>query len=164
MKEKFERLKVDRRAWLALILVIVLDQLSKSLILSSFSVGEVRSIIPGFFNLTLTYNPGAAFGLLSDLPDGSRVLVLSLTICAALAAVGYFLLNEYYDDGIGQIGLLMIVGGAIGNIIDRARFGEVVDFLDVYFRSYHWPAFNIADSAICLGVTVLLFRKPSRKV
>ena len=164
MKEKFERLKVDRRAWLALILVIVLDQLSKSLILSSFSVGEVRSIIPGFFNLTLTYNPGAAFGLLSDLPDGSRVLVLSFTIFAALAAVGYFLLNEYYEDGIGQVGLLMIVGGAIGNIIDRARFGEVVDFLDVYFRSYHWPAFNIADSAICLGVTVLLFRKPSRKV
>ena len=106
---------------------------------------------------------GAAFGLLSGLEDGTRQLVLMLTTGGALIVVFYFLLFEFYSNSFGRLALAMILGGAMGNIIDRIRLGKVVDFLDFYIKDMHWPAFNLADSAICVAVFILILIKPGRK-
>jgi signal peptidase II len=137
-------------------LTIVADQATKLLVLSSFRPGEILPIIDGLFNLTLTFNYGAAFGLWSWLAPGTRELVLALTILGAMVLVGFFLTRPYYRTLSAQIALSAILGGAIGNVIDRIRLGAVVDFLDFYVGNSHWPAFNVADSAICVGVAVLL--------
>jgi signal peptidase II len=136
---------------------IVADQISKKLILDSFQPGEIRPVIDGLFNLTLTFNKGAAFGLWSGLSSGVREAVLGLTILLALGVVAFLLTRSYYQSFVAQAALSGILGGAVGNIIDRFRFGAVVDFLDWYIGTAHWPAFNIADSAICVGVALLLF-------
>lgn len=140
--------------------VVFLDQLSKFIIVSNLRRNEIIPIIPEFFNLTLTFNRGAAFGMMSGLPDGTRQIVLAITTLIALSAVLYFLMRDYHGELRAQICLAMIVGGAAGNIIDRVRLGEVIDFLDAYWGEYHWPAFNVADSAICIGVVLLIFMKP----
>jgi signal peptidase II len=139
---------------------VFIDQLSKMIVLESFTPGEVRRIIPGFFNLTLHFNPGAAFGMLANLSEGTRQIVLGATTLAALGFVFYLLFRDYLKDWAGQVALALIVGGAFGNIIDRLRLGQVVDFLDFYFRQFHWWTFNLADSCICLGVFLLLVRRP----
>jgi signal peptidase II len=140
---------------------VCVDQASKLLVLRSFQPGEVRPVIDGLFNLTLTFNRGAAFGLWSWLSPGIRELVLGLTVLIAMAVVVYFLSRPYYQNVLSQSALALIMGGAIGNIMDRVRIGAVVDFLDVYYGTYHWPAFNVADSAICIGVGFLIiFSKP----
>lgn len=143
--------------------VAALDQAAKALALFLLEKGQEVAVIPGFFNLTLHFNPGAAFGLLANVADGQRQLVLAATTLVALACVIYLLIKDYLGDSYGQAALAMIMGGAVGNIIDRLRLGEVVDFLDFYIAQYHWPAFNLADSSICIGVAVLLFRRPGRK-
>lgn len=148
------------------LLTVASDQVSKSLVRSHFYDGEVRPVVDGFFNLTLTFNRGAAFGLWSNLPNGWREFVLGVTICIALLVVLFFLTRSYYQSSVAQVALAGILGGAVGNLIDRIRFGGVVDFLDVYHQSYHWPAFNLADSAICVGVGLLILfphkeREPS---
>jgi signal peptidase II len=148
--------------WMAVILALVVafDQLTKYLVLQNIARGEIVPVIPDFFNLTLTFNRGAAFGLLSDLPDGTRQLVLAVTTLIALSAVLYFLVRDFHGERVAHYSMALILGGAFGNVIDRVRLGEVVDFLDVYWGTYHWPAFNIADSAICVGVAILLLKKP----
>jgi signal peptidase II len=143
--------------------VVVVDQLTKYIAEREIQVGETIEIVPGLFNLILTYNPGAAFGLMANLPDHLRPIALALTTVLALGAVFFFFFKEYRNDFIAKIFLAGILGGAVGNIIDRVRYGKVVDFLDFYIGSNHWPAFNIADSVICLGVIGLIFRKPSHK-
>ena len=145
----------------AAFVVIGLDQYSKFLVVQLLSEEEVVSVIPKFFNVTLVYNPGVAFGMMAELPDHIRQFALAGTTLLAFAAIVYFLLKDYYHDLVAQSALAMIIGGAVGNIIDRVRLGRVIDFLDVYYQTYHWPAFNIADSAICVGVAILLIRKPA---
>lgn len=140
-------------------LVIVLDQVSKDMVLENLSRGEIVPVIDGLFNLTLTYNPGIAFGLFADMDPRVRGILLSITIGLALCVVCFLLFREYRDDSLAHLALGLIIGGAIGNIIDRVRFGSVVDFLDFYIGSYHWPAFNVADSAICVAVAFLLLRQ-----
>lgn len=142
-------------------LIIVADQLTKQLILASFEVGEIKTVINGFFNLTLTYNKGIAFGLFGNLPDSMRQIILVGATLCALALLVFFLFKEFSGDRPGQIGIALVLGGAIGNIIDRVRLGYVVDFLDFFYSTYHWPAFNVADSAICIGVALLLIRSGS---
>lgn len=137
-------------------LTIIADQTTKAIVLSSFLPGEILPVIDGVFNLTLTFNYGAAFGLWSWLTPGTREIVLGLTILAAMGLVGYFLTRPYYRTVSAQLALSAILGGAIGNVIDRIRLGAVVDFLDFYVGKHHWPAFNVADSAICVGVAALL--------
>jgi signal peptidase II len=139
------------------LLTVLLDQLSKQAILATFERGELLSIIPGFFNLTLTFNPGAAFGLWGSLPEGWRQAVLALTILFALVVVFFFLRQPGYQNRISQGALAGILGGALGNIIDRMVHGHVIDFLDFYIGQWHWPAFNLADSVICIGVFALIF-------
>ena len=145
-----------------IILVAALDQLTKQLILEYFKMGQAVQVIKGFFNITLHFNPGAAFGLMSGLSDGLRQVALGITAALAIACVVFFLLKDYLEDKIGQVALAMVLGGALGNLIDRLVIGEVVDFLDFYVSAWHWPAFNLADSAICLGVFILLLRPAGR--
>lgn len=138
--------------------LVSLDQLTKTLVVGNFSLGESRDVIKNFFNLTLIHNTGAAFGILANLNPAIRepffLIIPSLTLVAILYAF-----HKLRDDEVGSIfGLILIVGGAIGNLIDRMRLGYVVDFLDFHwFSRYHFPAFNIADSAICVGVGILIF-------
>lgn len=143
--------------------IALLDQWSKAWIVQHFERGEVLPIIPNFFNLILTYNRGAAFGMFSNLPEGTRQIVLGVTSFVALVLVLYFLFKDYKGLLPAQIALSLVLGGAIGNLIDRVVLGEVVDFLDFYIGVYHWPAFNIADSSIFVGVFILLFLKPQAK-
>jgi signal peptidase II len=139
-----------------LVMVVCFDQLSKYIIVKSLESHQILPVVSGFLNLTLTFNYGAAFGLWSWLDSGIREVVLGLTILLALGVVIFFLRQAQYQTRPAQVALACILGGAIGNVIDRFTRGAVVDFLDVYYKSYHWPAFNLADSAICLGVGVLL--------
>lgn len=140
------------------LVVLVLDQLTKYLALSYLTLGQPIEVVQGLFNLTLVFNPGAAFGLFSGLPDVQRRVALVLVSLLAIGIVLRFLVKDAKEDGILQCGLLMVLGGAVGNIIDRFRFDSVVDFLDFYLGNWHWPAFNVADSAICVGVSLLMFR------
>jgi signal peptidase II len=144
------------------LMVAVIDQATKLLVLALISPGQEIVVIPGFFNLTLAFNPGAAFGLFADLGPLLRKVILFGATTVALLVVGYFLLRDYISDRLGQAAIGMILGGALGNIVDRLRLGEVVDFLDFYIGQYHWPAFNFADSCICIGVVVVLFHRPSQ--
>ena len=141
--------------------VVALDQWTKLLVLRSFQPGEIRPVIEGFFNLTLAFNKGVAFGLFADFSDGLRYALLGGTAALAIGAVLYFFKREYAHDPVGRAALVLVLGGAVGNIIDRVRLGMVVDFFDFYLGEYHYPAFNIADSAICVGVVVLIFRRPA---
>jgi signal peptidase II len=113
-------------------------------------------LIPGFFNLTYVRNSGAAFGLFADLPSAVRAPLFTAVSVGALVLL-LFLLRGLRPEQWGlRVALASVLGGAIGNLIDRVRHGDVVDFLDVHWRGYHWPAFNVADSCITLGVAVLL--------
>jgi signal peptidase II len=135
--------------------VVVLDQLSKAAILGFF--GERffggRETVTSFFNLTLTYNRGISFGLFNG-GAGLNALVFSLAAAAIVAVLVYWLSRASSPFLAVAIGL--IIGGAVGNVIDRLRLGAVVDFLDFHYGALHWPAFNLADSAICIGVGAML--------
>jgi signal peptidase II len=152
---------------LVFLLVLLLDQATKLLACIFLAEGIPITIIPRVFNLTLVYNPGAAFGMFSQLPDFWRRLALVLVSLIALLVVFWFILKEAKGDKLARVALSGILAGAIGNIIDRFRFDAVVDFLDFYWTRYHWPAFNLADSAISVGVAVLVLRflfKPHTEV
>jgi signal peptidase II len=147
-----------RLAGSAAVLVLVLDQLTKALALDRLPPGMPVRLIDGVFSLTLVMNPGLAFGMLSSTPPAWRwvVVLLSMGALAVLGVLGARLLPT--GGAITRLALGLIFGGAVGNLIDRGRFGAVVDFLDFYWRGYHWPAFNVADSAISVGVTLLALR------
>jgi signal peptidase II len=153
--------------FLTCVVVICCDQWSKTLIIENIEYGGRRDILPGFFSLTLTLNRGAAFGLFAGIEnDWIRYSVLAISSVVALVAVFFVVLKEYKGVPAAFLALGGVVGGALGNAIDRFQFGGVVDFLDVYWRGYHWPAFNVADSCICTGVGLLLllsFRSSERK-
>jgi signal peptidase II len=138
--------------------VLLLDQLTKFWALQRLPAGLPVPVIDGFFSLTLVMNPGLAFGMLATTPTGWRWLVALLSIGAlgVLAVVGLRMLPG--GGRLTPLALGLIFGGAVGNLIDRGRFGAVVDFLDFYWRGYHWPAFNAADSAITVGVALLALR------
>jgi signal peptidase II len=138
--------------------VLVLDQVAKYLALQRLPPGIPVAVIDRFFSLTLIMNPGLAFGMLSGMPAGWRWLVALLSIGAlgVLAVVGLRMLPS--GGRLTPLALGLIFGGAVGNLIDRGRFGAVIDFLDFYWRGYHWPAFNVADSAISVGVALLALR------
>lgn len=139
-----------------IILVVVLDQASKYWIVSNFNLYETLPVIPGFFNLTYLTNTGAAFGILAGQPSAWRLAFFIGVAVVALVAIG-FLYRRLREDSVWyEIALALVAGGALGNLIDRVRLGSVVDFLDVYIDVHHWPAFNVADSAITVGVTIFL--------
>lgn len=148
-----------RGRWLILfVLVVTLDQLTKWLAVHYLKNEGSVPIIPNLFSLTLVYNPGAAFGLFSMWPDTARRISLAIVSLVALVIVIRFMLNDARHDPVSQLSLAAVLAGAVGNIIDRFRLDRVIDFLDLYHGNYHWPAFNVADSAISLGVALLLVR------
>lgn len=137
------------------VVVAVLDQLSKAAVLSFFAeraFGD-REIVTSFFNLALTYNRGISFGLFNG-GAGVNELVFSIGAAAIVAVLIYWLSRASSPFLAVAIGL--IIGGAVGNVIDRLHLGAVVDFLDFHLGAVHWPAFNLADSAICIGVAAML--------
>jgi signal peptidase II len=138
--------------------VVALDQLTKALVLSLLEPGVHVDVVAGLVSLTLVRNPGLAFGLLGGVPVGWRwvVAVLSLIALAVLARVALRVLPE--GSWLDHVAIGLIFGGAVGNLIDRLRFGAVIDFVDLHFHGYHWPAFNVADSAITVGVALLALR------
>ena len=135
--------------------VIVLDQLTKSIVAAKLALHQSIPIIDGFFSLTYVRNTGAAFGFLAGRMDDFRVPFF-LVVSAAAALVLIWFLRGIPAERRWMIAACgAVLGGALGNMIDRVTFGEVIDFLDVYVGSYHWPTFNVADCGITVGVIVL---------
>ncbi len=141
-------------------IVMVLDVTSKYWVESTIAYGQIIPVT-GFFNLVLTYNTGAAFSILSEASGWQRWLLS--TIAAGASIVIIYLLNKYKTEQLFCLSLSLILGGAIGNLWDRVTLGHVVDFLDFYIGDYHWPAFNIADSAIFVGAILLIIDSFSNK-
>lgn len=137
-------------------LLLAFDQATKALVASRLVPGESIEILPGVLHFTLVHNTGMAFGLLSGSDIPFKSVVVTLLSLAALAAVIYYALKSPRGETMTHLGLTFILGGALGNILDRARLGYVIDFVDVFYRDAHWPAFNVADSSICVGVGLLL--------
>lgn len=138
-------------------LVVLLDQVTKCLVVAHFAPGEHLVVFPGFFDLVHVHNPGGAFGFLA----GSKAWVRKLVFLFASGFAGLLVLYFYFKTPGNypwlKLAFAMIFGGAVGNLADRVRFGYVIDFLDVYWKSWHWPAFNVADSAICIGIGIFAF-------
>lgn len=146
-------------AFFAIILTVVcVDQASKVWIVQNFELYQNLPVIDGLFNLTYLTNNGAAFSILAGQPALWRQVFFVTAACAALVFIGIAQRSFGRQSQVYSVALALIAGGAIGNLIDRIRLGYVVDFLDVYIGSYHWPAFNVADSAISVGVTVFIIK------
>jgi len=141
--------------WLTIAAVVVLaDQGVKGLIVAALQPGESRAYT-GFFNLVLAYNRGAAFSLLADASGWQRPVFMAVALAAVALIV--WLLRRPSSNRVFSLGLSLILGGALGNLWDRARLGYVIDFLDFHALGYHWPAFNVADSAITVGAALLIY-------
>lgn len=144
--------------------IIVADQITKFLITLHLALYEHIVVIKGFFNITHVLNPGGAFGLLATQSPGVRKFVfLFLSSLVALFVVWLYR-KVCRTHVVLSYGLAMIFGGAVGNLIDRFRFGVVVDFLDVHIGAHHWPAFNVADSAISVGMVILIYHVVLNKI
>lgn len=140
--------------WLAL-LVIVLDHLSKVAVSHWLQLHESVAVLP-FFSFTLLHNPGAAFSFLADAGGWQRWFFTAIALFVSVV-ITVWLRRLPAEEKWQAAALALILGGALGNVIDRLRFGYVVDFLDFYYQQWHWPAFNIADSTITVGVAILLW-------
>lgn len=136
------------------LIVLTLDLASKYWVESVLEFGQ-KIPLTSFFNLILTYNPGAAFSFLSEESGWQRWFLSGIAGSAALLII--FLLNKYKHEKLFCMSLSLILGGALGNLYDRVTLGHVVDFLDFYIDAYHWPAFNIADSAIFIGAALMIY-------
>ncbi len=141
--------------WVAVV-IVGLDQLTKAFVRTHVALHDSITIVPGFFDLTRVHNTGAAFGFLNavDFPFKPTVLVIVATV--ALIGIAAYAARLSPHRAASHLGLAFIIGGAAGNLIDRLTVGYVVDFADVYWRSYHFWAFNVADSAITLGAIVMI--------
>ena len=136
--------------------IVVLDQATKAMVRAKLPLHESVTVIPGFFDLTHVRNTGAAFGMLDNADFPYKPALMVLVALIALGAVASYALTLPATQRVARFGLALILGGAIGNLIDRATMGYVVDFVDVYFRGVHFWAFNVADSAITVGVVLML--------
>jgi len=136
-------------------LILLLDQLTKLYIDKTMKLYQSIPVVDGLFSITYLRNRGAAFSFLADASWRLPFFLLATVIAVIAILVAFTKLRA--DQGFAAFSLTMILAGAVGNLIDRVRMGEVIDFLDVYWRSHHWPAFNVADSAICVGVALLAF-------
>jgi signal peptidase II len=137
--------------------VIILDQFTKFLVIERFRLGETIPVISGLFSLTYIRNTGAAFGIFAQSHPSFRVPFFVVVPLVALVAIGFIFKRIASADLKLSSALSLVIGGAIGNLIDRVQLGYVVDFLDFHWSyQYHFPAFNVADSAICVGVGILM--------
>jgi signal peptidase II len=156
--------KPNALSWLALsVLVIVLDQLTKHVAITELQPYTPHAVIPGFLNWTLAFNPGAAFSFLAGADGWQRWFFTALALGVS-ALLAFWLSRTPRGDWRNAAPFALIIGGALGNLIDRLRLGHVTDFIQVYWREWAWPAFNIADSSIFIGAALLiLFGFAARK-
>lgn len=145
-------------------MVLVVDQITKAVILKTMPLYYSITVLPGFFSITHIHNPGGAFGFLADQNPDVRRLVFLVISFLAMCLIFYFYYTTPRSYTTLATGFALIFGGAAGNLIDRIRFGSVVDFLDLYLGSHHWPAFNIADSSISIGMGIFIFHLLFRKM
>ena len=136
--------------------VVILDQLTKAMIRPALALHESREVIPGFLDLTRVHNTGAAFGMLNSADFPFKTVVLSLVALVALGGVAWYAATVPLSDRLARLGIAGVLGGAIGNLIDRARSGYVLDFVDAYWGDWHFWAFNVADAAITVGVIFMI--------
>ena len=137
-------------------LIVALDQAAKALVRSRFELHESVEVIPELFNLTRVHNYGAAFGMLNAADFPFKTALLSAVAAVALSALALYSATLPMQQRVARVGLAMIAGGAVGNLIDRLGAGYVVDFIDLYWRDWHFWAFNVADAAITVGVAFMM--------
>ncbi len=145
-------------------LIVIFDQITKAVILNAMPLYHSVPVIPGFFSLTHIHNPGGAFGFLANQSSSIRNFLFLFISLLAICLIFYFYKNTPKTHPLLSTGFAMIFGGAIGNLIDRIRFGKVVDFLDFYIGNLHWPAFNVADSAVTVGIFIFIFHLLLKKL
>jgi signal peptidase II len=138
------------------IAIVIVDQATKALVRSKLPIYASRTVIPGFMDFTHVPNSGIAYGLLQNLNFPFKTTVIALIAATAMISVGLYAASVARHQLVARIGLALIIGGAAGNLIDRVVTGSVVDFVDVYWRSWHFWVFNVADTAISVGVTVMI--------
>jgi len=148
--------RMEAICMLVALLIVVLDQVIKSLVDRAMSLHESRVVVDGFLRLTYLHNRGGAFGILSESEFPYQSLLFTLVSLAALAAIMVYAWRLPQGSVLPRMALALIMGGAIGNLLDRVRLGYVRDFVDVFWGAHHWPAFNLADSAISVGVALLV--------
>lgn len=136
--------------------IVALDQVAKALVDRYLELHESRTIVEGLARLTYVRNRGAAFGILSDADLPYQSLLFSVVSILALGAIAVYAWKLPIASRLPQTALALIMGGAVGNLLDRMRLGYVIDYVDVYWGRHHWPAFNVADSAISIGVALLV--------
>jgi signal peptidase II len=141
--------------WVPLV-VVVFDQATKAVVRATLPLYESVTVIPGLLDFTHIRNTGAAFGMFNTADFPYKTTIISLVAVAGLIGVGVYSAGLPRSQVLARVGLALVVGGAAGNLIDRFTEGSVVDFVDVYWRSYHFWAFNVADSAISVGVTLMI--------
>ncbi len=143
------------RKWMTIAAVIVIaDQITKYVASAELKMYEAIAVMP-MFNFTLMHNEGAAFSFLSDAGGWQRWFFTAISLIVSIVLV-FWIRSLKPEEKFQALAFSFILGGAIGNLIDRVRLGYVVDFIDIYYNAYHWPAFNIADSAITVGVVILI--------
>jgi signal peptidase II len=161
MLEAFKRVTPGWWKWLGWsVIVVILDQLTKQMIVARFQYGEVH-FVTSWFNLVLAHNTGAAFSFLANAGGWQRGFFITVTLI--ITGVLLWMLRDHKGNRWMALALALVIGGAIGNLIDRVLYGYVVDFVQWHAGGYHWPAFNVADSAISLGAVMLVvdsFRQP----
>jgi len=141
--------------WLP-ILVVAIDQLTKAAVRAMLPLHESVTVLPGFIDFTHVRNSGAAFGILNGVEFPFKTILIAVIATSALVGVGMYAASLAHHQLVARLGLALIIGGAAGNLIDRVVAGSVVDFVDVYWHAYHFWAFNVADSAISVGVAIMI--------
>ena len=136
--------------------VVVLDQAVKALVRTSMRLSESVTVIPGFFDVTRVHNTGTAFGFMNGIDFPFKPAVLACVAIVALGGLGLYARSLPREQGLARTGLALILGGAAGNVIDRVALGYVIDFVDVYWSTWHFWAFNVADAAISIGVALMV--------
>jgi signal peptidase II len=166
---QLNRIRMKRKYWVLMAvapLILVADQWTKQAVQKKLLLYEKVQVIPGFFNLIHVRNTGGAFGIFGGEKSGIGSMLFIAVTLIAVGSLLYLFIRLKEDEKNLSLSFCLILSGAIGNLIDRLRFGEVIDFLDFYLASYHWPAFNIADSAISVGVGLMaleLLRRDKKK-
>lgn len=153
----FKRCGLHIKPAIVACLIVIIDQITKAAVVKHLILYRTIPVIDGFFNLTHIHNPGGAFGFLANQSQIVRSFFFLIVSFAAMVFIVYFYCKTPKKYFFFRVCLAMIFGGALGNLIDRIRLGKVVDFLDFYIGNLHWPAFNIADSAITIGIVIYVF-------
>jgi signal peptidase II len=151
VEEPVRRLEI----WLPMI-IVAFDQLTKAMVRAMLPLHTSVTVIPNLVDFTHVRNTGAAFGILNNLEFPFKTVVIAVIATAALVGVGMYAASLAHHQLVARVGLALIIGGAAGNLLDRIALGSVVDFVDVYWNSYHFWAFNVADSAITVGVAIMI--------